>query len=62
MRQDIINFFGSKSKMAEALGVHRSAVTQWQRRNAIPSIRAVQIEQLSCGRFRVLDTMVGWIQ
>jgi DNA-binding transcriptional regulator YdaS (Cro superfamily) len=62
MRQDIIMFFGSKSKMALALGVQRSAVTQWIRRNSLPSIRAVQIEQLSCGRFKTLETMVGWIQ
>ena len=62
MRQDIINFFGSKSKMALALGVQRSAVTQWIRRNSLPSIRAVQIEQLSCGHFRTLEVMVGWIE
>ena len=62
MRMDIVRFFGSKSKLALALGVERSAVTQWIRRNAIPATRAVQIEQLSCGRFNALQIMAGWIE
>ena len=62
IRKDIIKFFGSKSKLANALGVERSAVTQWIRRNAIPATRAVQIEQLSCGYFKTLDIMAGWIE
>jgi DNA-binding transcriptional regulator YdaS (Cro superfamily) len=60
MRMDIVRFFGSKSKLALALGVERSAVTQWIRRNAIPATRAVQIEQLSCGRFKALEVMAYW--
>lgn len=61
-RSDVIAFFKSKSKLAEALGVERSAVTQWIRRNSLPAIRAVQIEQLSCGYFKTLEVMAGWIE
>lgn len=61
-RLDIIAFFGSKSKLAAALQVERSAVTQWLRRNAIPAQRAVEIEQLSCGRFKALEVMAGWVE
>jgi DNA-binding transcriptional regulator YdaS (Cro superfamily) len=48
--------------LASALQVERSAVTQWLRRNAIPAQRAVEIEQLSCGRFKALEVMAGWIE
>lgn len=61
-RLDIIAFFGTKSKLAAALGVERSAVTQWIRRNSLPAQRAVEIEQLSCGYFKTLEVMAGWIE
>ena len=56
-RLDIIAFFGSKSKLAAALQVERSAVTQWLRRNAILAQRAVEIEQLSSESFKALEVM-----
>lgn len=52
--EKIIDFFGSKSEMAKALGVDPAAVTWWLQ-NGLPALRAIQIEKLSNGRFRARD-------
>ena len=42
--------FGSKKKLAEALGISPSAVTLWA--NAIPTLRQFQIQMLTCGALK----------
>ena len=49
--EEIVDFFGSRSLMADALGLNRSHISLWLRRGAIPSTRAIQIETLSNGLF-----------
>jgi hypothetical protein len=49
--EEIVNFFGSRSLMADTLGLNRSHISLWLRRGAIPSARAIQIETLSGGLF-----------
>lgn len=48
--QDAVAHFGSVIKLAEALGIHRSAVYQWQ--DTVPIGRAYQIEVLTRGALR----------
>lgn len=48
---EIINYFGSKTEMAAALGVRPSAVTWWLY-HGLPAKRAIQIEILTKGKFK----------
>ena len=52
--KDIIEHFGSKSALAEALDVERSAVSLWLR-HGLPPHRAIEIERLTAGKFKALD-------
>ncbi|EGB2526625.1 transcriptional regulator [Salmonella enterica] len=47
LKQDAINFFGSKSSLARAAGVERSAVSQWG--EIIPEARAARLQAASGG-------------
>tara|TARA_R110001599_G_scaffold100770_8_gene258124 strand:- start:7664 stop:7837 length:174 start_codon:yes stop_codon:yes gene_type:complete len=47
---EAINFFGSKSKLADALGIDRSAVTLWGAK--IPLGRQYQIQVLTNGKLK----------
>lgn len=50
--QDVAEFFGSKKKLADALGIRPSAVTMWG--ETIPESRQYQIQVLSKGKFKAL--------
>ncbi|WP_431482254.1 Cro/CI family transcriptional regulator [Pseudomonas solani] len=42
---EAISHFGSKKKIADALGIYPSAVTQWG--DSIPELRQIQLQALS---------------
>ncbi|MDH1341883.1 Cro/CI family transcriptional regulator [Ectopseudomonas oleovorans] len=44
------DFFGSKKKLAEALGISPSAVTMWG--DDVPELRQYQIERLTRGKVK----------
>lgn len=44
-----IAHFGTRKALAEAIGVHPMAVTQWGKRQRVPAERAVEIEKASGG-------------
>lgn len=48
--QDVAEFFGSKKKLADSLGISPSAVTMWG--ELVPASRQFQIQILSCGKFK----------
>lgn len=48
--QEVAEFFGSKTKLALALGIRPSAVTMWG--ETIPESRQYQIQVLSKGKFK----------
>ncbi|WP_312288824.1 Cro/CI family transcriptional regulator [Stutzerimonas nitrititolerans] len=48
--QDVADYFGSKKKLADALGIRPSAVTMWG--ETIPESRQYQIQVLSKGKFK----------
>lgn len=56
MLDEICKHFGGQSALAEALGVDRSAVTQWKT-DGVPAFRAVQIEGITKGKFRAVDIL-----
>ncbi len=50
-KSDAIEYFGSASKLASAINVAPSAVSQWG--EIIPPLRAYQIERLTSGQLKV---------
>jgi hypothetical protein len=48
--KEAIDYFGNQAKLAKALGINPSAVTQWG--ESIPRRRQYEIERLSGGRLR----------
>ncbi|MFQ6574158.1 Cro/CI family transcriptional regulator [Pseudomonas sp. UM16] len=49
--REVADFFGSKKKLADALGIQPSAVTMWGEN--VPQSRQYQIQVLSKGHFQV---------
>lgn len=47
-------FFGSKKKLAEALGISPSAVTMWG--DEVPELRQYQIERITKGKVKRGDS------
>lgn len=50
-KNDAINYFGSSIKLAKALGLNKSAVSQWG--EEVPELRAFQLERLTGGELKV---------
>ncbi|UJW20801.1 MULTISPECIES: Cro/CI family transcriptional regulator [Pseudomonas] len=48
--EDAVKYFGSKKKLADALGIRPSAVTQWG--DDIPAIRQFQIQVISKNKLK----------
>ena len=55
MIKKIILHFGSIAATARALGVAPAAVSQWVANGRIPPQRAIEIEQLTKGKFKAID-------
>ncbi|MBS5835544.1 MULTISPECIES: Cro/CI family transcriptional regulator [Neisseria] len=51
LKSDVLQFFGSKTATAQALGISPSAVTQWK--EIVPEKQAYRIEKLSDGELKV---------
>lgn len=54
MFEKIIKHFGSRAELARLMGVDRAAVTQWAK-DGLPPARAIEIEQMSVGKFKAVD-------
>ncbi len=50
-KSDVIAYFGSMTKAGEALGITKSAISQWP--DDIPPLRAYEIEKLTKGKLKV---------
>ena len=55
MLEQIIEHFGGKLALANALGVSPPAVSLWCQIGRMPPRRAIQIEQMTNGKFRAVD-------
>lgn len=49
-KNDVISHFGTMTKAAEALGLTKSAISQWP--DEIPQLRAFEIERLTGGKLK----------
>ena len=58
MVKDIIKQLGGTVEVANMLsGVTPPAVSQWISKNAIPPLRAIQLEKLTDGEVKAVDIM-----
>lgn len=48
---DVITYFGTQEKVAQALGIRQGCVSRWG--ETIPHLRAYQIEDLTKGALKV---------
>lgn len=49
-KNDVISHFGNATKAANALGVTKSAISQWP--ETIPRLRAFEIERITNGELK----------
>ena len=49
-KSDVLEFFGSASKAACALGISIAAISQWG--DEVPELRAFQIEKITKGKLK----------
>lgn len=54
---DLINYYGSKKKLADALGVTQPAVSQWLSAGGLPPARAIDVELVTHGQFKAVDVV-----
>lgn len=52
---ELVEYFGGQYKLAGALDVSSAAVHYWIRDDALPPFRAIQVEQLTGGKFLAVD-------
>lgn len=51
-KADAIQYFGSQTKLAQALSIAPASVSQWG--DEVPELRAFQIERLTSGRLKAV--------
>ncbi len=49
---DIVEYFGSKAKAAEVLGIGRSNLTHWGNKEHIPERQAMRLDKLTGGELK----------
>lgn len=55
MINEIVKHFKTQYRMAKELKVTRAAVNHWVKTGIIPPYRAIQIEQITNGKFKAVD-------
>ena len=59
MMDELLEYFGGQAALAKALNVTRGAVCQWVASGGVPAFRAIEIEQLTHGKFKAVDLVTG---
>lgn len=49
---DVIKYFGTQEKTADALGVTQQAIASWVKKGVIPELRQYQIEKITGGKLK----------
>lgn len=49
-KKEAVNYFGSASRVAEALNLTRAAVSQWP--EVVPELRQLQLERITGGKLK----------
>lgn len=58
MFKELIDYFGSRSAMAEALGVSRQAIAQFEAQGYLPAGRAIEVEEISGGKYKAKELII----
>lgn len=59
LKSSVIDYFGSPSKVAEALGIGRAAISKWGEQ--VPPLQAARLAQLTLGQLRFdADEYTNW--
>ena len=56
--EEVVEHFGNQANLARKLNVTRQAITLWKTAGGIPAGNAVQIEKITCGKFKAVDLVV----
>lgn len=51
LTNDAVNFYGTRTKLADALGINKSAISNWG--TVVPKGRAYELEKITHGKLRV---------
>jgi len=58
MLDEVIEWAGGRQvDLARRVGVSKEAVSAWVDRGGLPPLRAIQVEQMSSGKLRAVDTV-----
>ena len=52
-KDEVLAYYGTQVKLAQALGITQAAVAQWRE---VPMLRQYQLERLTGSRLKVQDT------
>lgn len=55
---DLINYFGSQTKLARRLGIRPQSVQEWVATRHLPPRRAIQIAKLTMGEIPLHDLLM----
>ena len=58
MFKELIDYFGSRSAMAESLGVSRQAIAQFEAQGYLPAGRAIEVEEISGGKYKARNLII----
>lgn len=50
--KDVIKYYGTQQKAAEALGCKQPSISEWVRNGCVPLLRQFQIEALTGGKLK----------
>jgi DNA-binding transcriptional regulator YdaS (Cro superfamily) len=56
---EVISHFGGQRALAQLLGVSDGAMSMFVNRDGFPAARAIQIEEMSEGKFKAVDLIKG---
>ncbi|WP_082392422.1 Cro/CI family transcriptional regulator [Parasalinivibrio latis] len=59
-KKDVIDYYGSQSKAARALRIHRSTISNWP--DDVPPLTAYRIERMTKGKLKFLDPWLEEIE
>ena len=54
---DLVNHFGSQTKLARRLGIRPQSVQEWVATGHLPPRRAIQIAKITMGEIRLSDLL-----
>lgn len=57
--KELLEYFGGQAALAKALNVTRGAVCQWVAAGSLPPFRAIEVEQITRGKFKAVDLIEG---